>query len=130
MPVNATKRCWQSHPPDPPVPEHVPAPPFGAPSSMVAKEYDERIVGVPYECASEKIVAVMYVLDGELMLSESPFCEILESSRIGGNKTLHAQCHDSRRRHSLCCPRPSLITPKPTLMFSSTPRGLSHTLIL
>jgi len=38
MPVIATKRCWQSQPFAPPVAEHVPAPPFGAPSSVVLYE--------------------------------------------------------------------------------------------
>lgn len=72
IPEIATKRCWQSHPPAPPVAEHVPAPPFGAPSSKVANAYEESTVGVPNEWAREKIVAVMYVLDGELMLRELP----------------------------------------------------------
>lgn len=38
MPANATQRCWQSQPFDPPVPLQVPYPPFGAPALVSDKE--------------------------------------------------------------------------------------------
>ena len=37
MPAMATQRCWQSQPFEPPLPEHVPAPPLGAPASVLEK---------------------------------------------------------------------------------------------
>ena len=57
IPANAIHRCWQYHPFTPPVPSHVPYPPLGAPASVLEYEYEERTVGWPQGCASEKIVA-------------------------------------------------------------------------
>ena len=37
MPATAGQRCWQSHPFAPPLPEHVPTPPLGAPASVLVK---------------------------------------------------------------------------------------------
>ena len=49
MPAIACQRCWQSHPFAPPLPEHVPAPPLGAPAFVLESEKlkPERTVGVP-----------------------------------------------------------------------------------
>ena len=74
MPVIACQWCWQSHPCAPPLPEHAPAPPFGAPASVLEKLKLERTVGVPYGCASAKMFASVYVLDGDLLLRLPEFC--------------------------------------------------------
>ena len=59
MPAIACQRCWQSHPFAPPLPEHVPVPPLGAPALVLESEKlkPERTVGVPYGCASMKTFA-------------------------------------------------------------------------
>lgn len=49
IPVKAYQRCWQIQPLMPPVPEHVPAPPLGAPPSNVEMLKLDNTVGVPYE---------------------------------------------------------------------------------
>ena len=60
-------------------------------------EYEklDRTVGVPYGCANEKTLAVMYVLDGEVMLNVLPsyFEKIIKTRR---NKVYTENTHPFR----------------------------------
>ena len=67
----------------------------GAPSSLFEYEKLDRTVGVPYGCANEKTLAVMYVLDGEVMLNVLPsyFERIIKTRR---NKVYTEKTHPFR----------------------------------
>ena len=55
---------------------------------------------MPYGCANEKMLAVMYVLDGEVMFNElSPCSERSSRYRNQVYKSSRVRCHDQQQIH-------------------------------
>ena len=69
---------------------------------------------MPYGCANEKTLAVMYVLDGEVMLNVLPsyFEKIIKTeTKYTQEKNSPVPCHDQQQIHLLYLLKPSLRSP-------------------